>query len=616
MSARGVLASRFRKLAAQFPYLPRALRLVFAAAPRYASLWLVLLVVQGLLPIATVYLTRSLVNALVAAMRSASPLAESRHALVLIGVMAFLLLVSEAARVFAAWIRTAQAELVQDEINRLIHRKSVEVDLAFYDSAEFFDHLHRARSEAGYRPVALVENLGSILQNAVTLISMLCVLAPFGIWLSAALLLSTLPALYVVLRHALDQHNWRLRTTADERRTWYYDWLLTAVESAAEIRLFGLGGHFQSAFQTLRARLRSERLHLAAGQGVAELLAGIFALATAGAALAWMAWRALRHEVTLGDLAMFYQAFQQGMHLSRSLLENVGQLYANTLFLGNLFEFLALEPKVLTPLHPVALPAPARSIRFRNVTFRYPGVERRALGGLDLEIPAGRITAVVGSNGAGKSTLLKLLCRFYDPDDGSVEIDGVDLRTFDLAALRNSVTVLFQQPVHYNATVAQNVAWGDVAAPPDADAVKAAVELAGAVEIVERLPNGYAQLLGRWFENGTELSAGEWQRIALARAFLRPAPIIVLDEPTSSMDPWAEADWLNRFRRLAAGRTALVITHRFTTARIADTVCVMAGGRIVESGPHSALIAAAGPYAQGWAAQTAEAGPTSRDPLA
>ena len=616
MSARSVLASRFRKLAAQFPYLPRALRLVFAAAPRYASLWVVLLAVQGLLPVATVYLTRSLVNALVAAIRSPSPLAESRHALLLIGVMALLLVISEAARVFAAWIRTAQAELVQDEINRLIHRKSVEVDLAFYDNAEFFDHLHRARSEAGYRPVALVENLGSILQNAVTLVSMLCVLAPFGIWLSVSLLLSTLPALYVVLRHALDQHNWRLRTTADERRTWYYDWLLTAVESAAEIRLFRLGCHFQSAFQILRARLRSERLRLAASQGVAELLAGIFALATAGAALAWMAWRALRHEVTLGDLAMFYQAFQQGMHLSRSLLENVGQLYANTLFLGNLFEFLALEPKVLAPTHPVPLSAPVRSIRFRNVSFRYPGVERFALGGLDLEIPAGRITAVVGSNGAGKSTLLKLLCRFYDPDEGSVEIDGVDLRSFDLGALRNSVTVLFQQPVHYNATVAQNVAWGDVAAPPDPDAVRAAVELAGAVEIVERLPNGYVQLLGRWFENGTELSAGEWQRIALARAFLRPAPIIVLDEPTSSMDPWAEADWLNRFRRLAAGRTALVITHRFTTARIADTVCVMAGGRIVESGAHSALIAAAGPYAQGWAAQTAETGPAFRDPLA
>jgi len=615
MTALSILGAKFRKLAAQFPYLPQALRLVWTAAPRHAGLWVALLVLQGLLPIGTVYLTRSIVNALVAAVRSTDPVAAARPALLLAALMVALLLLAEGARAAASWVRAAQADLVQDHISSLIHRQSLAVDLAFYDNADFYDRLHRARSEAGYRPVALLENLGGILQNGITLVSMLAILVPFGVGLPLALLASSLPALYIVLRHALDQHYWRLRATSDERHAWYYDWLLTAGETAAEIRLFGLGDHFHSAFQTLRSKLRAERARLSAKLGASEMLAGLFTLCAAGAALAWMGWRALRHEVTLGDLAMFYQAFQQGMRLSRSLLDNVGQLYANTLFLGNLFEFLSLQPNVLAPVRPVALPAPARSIRFRNVSFRYPGLERTALSGLDLEIPAGRITAIVGSNGAGKSTLLKLLCRFYDPDEGSVEIDGVDLRCFDLAALRNSVTVLFQQPVHYNATVAQNVAWGDVVAPPDPRAVKAAVELAGAVEIVERLPHGYDQLLGRWFENGTELSAGEWQRIALARAFLRPAPIIVLDEPTSSMDPWAEADWLNRFRRLAAGRTALVITHRFTTARLADTVCVMAAGRIVESGPHSTLVAAGGPYAEGWAAQTSEPAQPFRDSL-
>src|SRR5208283_4644702 len=428
-------------------------------------------------------------------------------------------------------------------------------------------------------------------------------LVPFGLWLPGALLASTLPTLYVVLRHALDQHYWRMRATSDERRTWYYDWVLTAVDTAAEARLFGLGEHFQSAFQALRAKLRAERLRLVGRQGVAELLAGLFALAAAGGALVWMAWRAFRREVTLGDLAMFYQAFQQGMQLSRSLLDNVGQLYANTLFLGNLFDFLALEPKVVNRVPARPLPALRQAIRFRGVSFRYPGASRLALSDFNLEIPAGRITAVVGPNGAGKSTLIKLLCRFYDPDAGGIEIDGADLRTVDLDSLRASITVLFQQPVHYNATVTENIALGDIASAPDRAAIHAAVEAAGAEEIDRGLPSGYEQLLGHWFANGTELSSGEWQRIALARAFLRQAPILVLDEPTSAMDPWAESDWLRRFRQLAAGRTTVVITHRFSTSRIADMIHVVSDGRVIERGSHDELIAAGGRYAQGWIAQ-------------
>jgi ATP-binding cassette subfamily B protein len=602
-SGLNILLGKLRKLAAQFPSLKQAVRLVWSAAPRHATLWSALLVVQGLLPVATVYLTRSVVNALVGALRSSAPWANVRYALFIIAAIAVLVLLGEATRVAAGCVRTAQADLVQDHISRLIHQKSIAVDLAFYDNAEFYDHLHRARADAGYRPVALLENLGGIFQNSITLVAMVAVLIPFGVWVPMALIASTLPALYVVLRHTLDQHYWRLRTTSDERRTSYYDWLLTAGESAAEVRLFDLGDHFQGAFEALRKRLRGEWLRLAARQGTAELIAGVFALAATGAALGWMAWRALQREVTLGDLALFYQAFQQGLGLSRSLLGNVGQLYANALFLGNLFEFLALEPKVVSPSHPQPVGAPQQGIRFRQVSFRYPGTQHLALRGLDLEIPAGRITAVVGSNGAGKSTLLKLVCRFYDPDDGTVELDGTNLRDLDLAELRRSITVLFQQPVHYNATARENIALGEVASPPNLRDVRKAAEEAGAAGIIDRLPSGYDHLLGRWFENGTELSSGEWQRIALARAFLRRAPIVILDEPTSAMDPWAEADWLRRFRHLAAGRTAIVITHRFTTAMIADSIYVMVEGQIVEHGSHQSLLADGGLYAQGWNAQ-------------
>jgi ATP-binding cassette subfamily B protein len=308
--------------------------------------------------------------------------------------------------------------------------------------------------------------------------------------------------------------------------------------------------------------------------------------------------------VTLGDLALFYQAFNQGQRLMRSLLASVGQLYSNCLFLGNLFEFLDLEPLVVNPAH--AVPAPVvlqRGIRFRQVNFRYPGSSREALCDFDLDIPAGQMVAIVGSNGAGKSTLLKLLCRLYDPDAGHIEMDGIDLRHLRVEELRRRITVLFQEPVRYNDTVAENISLGDRAAAPSAAKIEGAAQAAGADTIISRLPEGYVSTLGKMFSKGSELSVGEWQRIALARAFLRQAPIILLDEPTSAMDSWSEADWLHRFRSLADGRTVMIITHRFTTAMRADIIHVMAQGRIVESGSHEELLAFGGAYAQSWTAQ-------------
>jgi ATP-binding cassette subfamily B protein len=486
----------------------------------------------------------------------------------------------------------------------LIHRQSLRADMAFYEWPEFYDHLHRARGEAGYRPVALLENMGSLLQNGITLIAMGLVLVPYGFWLPLVLLVSTLPALYVVLHFTLRQHQWRLRTTPDERRIWYYDWVLTAGETAAEVRLFRLGGHFQKLYQALRQRLRRERLEMAKQQAVAELGASALALMATGGAMAWMIGQALQGRATLGDLALFYQAFQQGQRLMQTLLQNVGQLYANSLFLGNLFEFLALEPRVVDPLHPLPFPnILSKGIRFERVTFRYPGSRRLALEDFNLTIRAGQLVALVGPNGAGKSTLLKLLCRFYDPEAGRITLDGIDLRDLSQEELRGRIAVLFQQPVHYNATVAENIALGDLGRGRSAE-VRAAAHAAGADEIIARLPRAYEQLLGNWFESGTELSGGEWQRIALARAFLRQAPIITLDEPTSALDPWAEADWLARFRTLATGRTAIFITHRFTTAMHADIIHVMDRGRIVESGGHEQLLAQGGRYAESWATQT------------
>ena len=313
--------------------------------------------------------------------------------------------------------------------------------------------------------------------------------------------------------------------------------------------------------------------------------------------------------MTAGELALIYVAFSQGQGLMRTLLENAGQLYGNSLFLGDLFEFLALKPLVTdgkTRVSDVEF-----GISFKNVSFSYPDSTQKALDDFTMEVPSGKIVAIVGPNGAGKSTLLKLLCRFYDPDNGAIEIDGRNLKDFAIDDLRRLITVLFQQPVHYNTTVRENILYGDLtplntASPWSAatcrsfgptDEIATALRAAGAEELVSRLPQKEETLLGRWFEGGTELSVGEWQRIALARAFLRRAPIIILDEPTSALDPWAEADWLERFRELAVGRTAIIITHKFTTAMHADVIHVMDHGRIVESGSHFRLLEKHGLYA-------------------
>ncbi|MBM2813157.1 MAG: Xenobiotic-transporting ATPase [Chloroflexi bacterium] len=526
------------------------------------------------------------------------------HTLFLVALMGGVMVLSELLRSLSTWVRTAQSELVQDYVAGLVHERSIAADLAFYEWPEFYDHLHRARQDAGQRPTALLEGTGSLAQNAITLIAMAAVLVPLDPWLPLALVGSMVPALYVVLHHGLRQYHWRLRTTADERRSWYYDWLLTDGETAAELRLFGLGKHFAAAYQAVRLRLRSERVRLVRDQSISEVVAGAFALLVSAAATAWMVWKAAQGLVSLGDLAFFYQAFNQGQKLGRSLLDNVNRVYQSLLFLGNLFEFFDLQPKVVDPEEPELIrKGAAPEIRFRNVTFRYPGSDRVALRDFALTVPAGQIAAIVGPNGAGKSTVIKLLCRLYDPDSGSVEVDGTDVRNLRQEELRQQTSVLFQQPVHYNSTVSENIALGDLTAQPSAAEIEAAARASGAAELIDRLPEGYDTLLGKWFVSGTELSVGEWQRIALARAFLRQAPLILLDEPTSAMDSWAEADWIKRFRSLAAGRTVIIITHRFTTAMRADVIHVMAEGQIDESGRHDELVALGGRYAQSWEGQ-------------
>ncbi|WP_414584571.1 ABC transporter ATP-binding protein [Scytonema sp. PCC 10023] len=582
----------------------KTLSLVWAASRYWTVAWMVMLLVQGLLPAVSITLIRQLVDNLVAVVGSGISWASVQKILIPLGVMAGLLLVGEFFNGVGEWIRTAQSELVHDYVTDLIHKQSVAVDYGFYEYSEYNDKLDRARQGASGRSLALLESTGSLLQNSITLFAVAAILLSYGLWLPMILIISAFPAFYIVMYLNKIQYEWSQRTTTVRRWLMYYDSLLTNSETAAEVRLFDFGDYFQSSYKKLRRQLTEEQLKLLKKQTLGRFAAGIIALMISGVALAWVGRLVLLGILSLGDLALFVQAFNQAQGIIKSLLGNLGQIYRNSLFISNLFEFLQIQPKIVEPPNPLPVPSiPKQGIQFRQVTFRYPGTEEPVLENFNLMLPAGKIVVIVGDNGAGKSTLIKLLCRFYDPESGSIELDGIDIRKFSVKQLRRLITVLFQSPIPYYTTVGENIALGDIWAASNQAEIEAAAKASGIHDKIMRLPRGYNTMLGKLFPEGTELSGGQWQRLALARAFFRRAQIIILDEPTSAMDPWAEHDWLERFRTLASDRTAIVITHRFTLAMRADIIHVMRAGRIVESGNHDELLALDGLYAQSWKSQ-------------
>ena len=600
---RSILATKLRAFAAQLRFVPRTLRLAASAAGAWLFVWIAILAVQGLLPVALVFLTRTLIDQLSSAVSQpgAAEFAQVVPTLVALGTV---MVLTEVLRGAASYVRGVQAELLGDHIAELVHAQSTAVDQAFFDMHEFHDHLYRAQWEATHRPLALLDSLGGLLQSGITLIGLGAVLATYGLWLPVVLLASTLPAFWTVLNFSLAKHRLRGRTTSQERRARYVNWLLTNETTAAELRLFDLGGLFRGAYRDIRAGLRRESLGLARRQLLGEATASLVALLLCCATMLWMVWRVYRAEATLGDLALSYQVFNQGQRMMHALLQQVAQVYYNSLFLSDLFAFLAIKPTIVEP--PRAAPVPELSnegIRFENVTFAYSRDRRPALAGFDMHLPAERIIALVGPNGAGKTTIVKLLCRLYDPQAGRVTFEGVDLRELSLGQLRRRVAVLFQEPVQYNATVEETIAYGDATVAADRARVEAAAKGAGAQDIIDSLPSRHDQLLGSWFQHGAQLSVGQWQRLGLARTLYRDASLVVLDEPTSAMDPWAEGEWLSRLRAATAGKTVVIITHRLTTAMHADLIHVLDQGRVVESGEHQSLLRRGGAYAAAWRQQ-------------
>ena len=594
-----------------FSWIPsarRALALIWEAARAWTIVWAILLIVQGLLPAAVVALTKWVVDGASAAIGAGISWEAAQGVLVPAVLMGVVLLLQRVLGGINEWVSTGQGEHVNDYVKGLIHEKAAAVDFAFYESPSYHDLLDQVNSQASGRTLQLLSNVGGLVSGLVTLISIAALLITYAVWIPLALLLSAAPAFLIVVKHNRRYHEWWKATTPERRKAQYYDLTLTQAYAAAEIRINKIGSVFRDLYNTTRIALREQRLDLLKKQVIARLGAAMIGLVVTAVVMGWIIVRALDGRATVGDLALFYSAFSQGQSLVGTILQSAGGAYTNTLFLDHLFEFLALETDTVEAESAEPFPDEMlEGLRFEDVTFTYPGSDEPALDGLNLDIPAGKKVAIVGENGAGKSTFIKLICRFYDPDRGRLTVDGKDLRRFSVESLRRKISVMFQIPMRYQISVRENITFGDPEHPHDRAVMTDAAVAAGADSFIDRLPKTYDTILGRWFEGGRELSGGEWQRMALARAFYRRSPIVILDEPTSFMDSWAENEWLGRYETMVEGKTSLIITHRFTTAMRADTIHVMVRGKIVESGTHQELIEMGGRYASSWATQMRQA---------
>ncbi len=576
-----------------------ALALVWRGGRGWAALTVALTVVQGLLPLVALYLLKLLVDAVEQAVTgpaAAVDFAPVGWLVALAGAVALAGVMLQAARAYAGEVL---AEVLSDYMLNGLHAKSSAVDLEYYENSEYHDTLHLAQQRAPNRPRMILGAVGEIIQNGISLVAMAGLLFLFHWSVPLVLLAASLPGLVVRLKFADTIYRWHRQSAPRERLTRYFNQVLTRPEHAKELRLFGLGRLFTRRFLSVRKQLRAEQLGIARRRTIAELVAqGSATLAIFGS-LFFIAYRTVQGTISLGDLVMYFQAFQRGQIFLRQMLRSLADLYGNNLFLSSFLEFLAFAPRVREPAEPVPVPHPMRrGIELDAVAFHYPGSERKVLDGVSMVLRPGETVALVGENGAGKTTLVKLLCRLYEPTSGTIAIDGVDLRQMRAADLRSEISVVFQDYNRYEMSARENIWFGDVGLDADDEQVVAAARLAGVDDVLSHLPAGYDTILGRRFKGGCELSIGQWQKVALARAFLRRSQITILDEPTSALDAQTEVEVIERFRELAAERTAILISHRLSTVKMADRIYAMSAGRIVESGSHEELMRRGGTYAR------------------
>lgn len=581
--------------------LPWILRLLWASHRGAATAVVVLTLLQAVVPVVQLVVTKLLMDQLVlvislpAGERAGEPTAT---ALWLLAAEMGAILAGVIAGLLAGHARNVLQESLVLHVQRKVLAKSVEVDLAAYESSAYYDFLQRAQQMAGHGPVQLLDAAVQVAQGGLTLLSVGSLVLVYEPWITAVLVLTTLPSFWAMIHFGWRRFMIYDRRTPDGRRAAYYSAVLTSDTHAKEVRIWGLARPMIDAAMKLHRRFRAENIRLSRGQTVATV--GGEALSTTGYYLCYLVvvLGVVSGRLTIGDLALYGGAFSRMQTLFEGMLTAVANSYETQLFARNLRIFLELQPTVVAPAEPRPVPQLEQGMTVQDLGFVYPGTEETVLEGLSFEIRPRECVAIVGENGAGKTTLVKLLLRLYDPTAGRILADGIDLVELDPEAWRRRVGVVFQDYSRFQLTVRENVGMGSIEAVEDLPRIRAAARQAGIDEVLAALPEGYETLLGRQFEGGHELSLGQWQRVALARALLRDAPFLILDEPTAAMDARSEYALYRHLQELARDRMTLLISHRFSTVRMAHRILVIERGRLVEEGSHHELLAQDTRYAQ------------------
>ncbi len=592
----GAMAT-LRALPDVFRYTRQALTLVWNTSKGLTVALAVLTLVAGVLPAAIAYVGALIVDAVVAAIAErqsgAADLTDVLGYVVLEGVLVAAL--AAAQRGLSSCQSLLRAQLGQ-RVNEMILEKALTLELQQFEDSEFYDKLTRARREASSRPLSLVMRSFGLVQNVIALVSFASLLWQFSPWAVAVLMLAGLPAFVAEAKFSGDAFRLFRWRSPETRMQMYLETVLAREDHAKEVKLFELGPVLLGRYRKIFEKVFREDRALTIRRDTWGFFLGLIGTAAFYVAYGWIALSTVRGQITLGQMTMYVLLFRQGQAAVSAILSAIGGMYEDNLYLSTLYEFLDTPVGEAGGRITQGLDD-SDGVRFEHVSFTYPGSPNPAVEDVSFQLRPGESLALVGENGSGKTTLIKLLTRLYVPSAGRITLDGIDLAEWDPAVLRRRVSVIFQDFARYQFTVGENIGAGDVAHFADEARWREAAELAMASDFVDGLPEGFETQLGKWFRDGRELSGGQWQKIALARAFMREdADILVMDEPTAAMDARAEAQIFEQFRELAKDRMVILISHRFSTVRMADQILVIQGGRVLESGSHAELMDLGGHY--------------------
>lgn len=601
-----------RQSLAVFRYSGRAISLVWTTSRSLTITFASLTVLAGLLPAAIAYIGKLIVDAVVSTSHSTSQnlpynsdFVNNYRPLMYVGLEAIAVALLAASQRGLTVCQSLLRMLLGQRVNVLILEKALTLDLTQFEDSEFYDKLTNARREASIRPLSLVNRTFGLVQSALSLVTYGVLLVKFSFWAVLMLILAAMPAFFAETKFAGEAFrlfSWRAPET---RQQHYLETLLAREDFAKEVKLYQLGDMLLERYHSLFNRLYGEDRDLTLRRGWWGYLLSLLSTLAFYMAYAWIVVETVLSRISLGDMTMYLTVFRQGQSTFSSALTSIGGMYEDNLYLSNLYEFL--EEEVPKPKGKATKGLkPKDGIRFENVSFTYPGSLQPALKNISLHLKPGEKLAIVGENGSGKTTLIKLLTQLYTPDSGRILLDGLDLQEWDVDVLRRRIGVIFQNFVRYQFTVGENIGVGDVDYVEDKNRWMSAAEKGMALPFIEHLPDKFQTQLGKWFKDGQELSGGQWQKIALARAFMRThADILVLDEPTSAMDAQAEFDIFNHFRALTKNQMVFLISHRFSTVRMADKIVVIEAGEVVEQGTHEELLQAQKRYATLFSLQAA-----------